>query len=159
MIITRSWVGHTLQAIVVTLTLLAIGSVALRAQTSNSPFEAILTQLGAIIAILQPSPGEVTLSTPLVAVPETDVISCRIANVGNETIPLVTVNALDSEGTVTSSTSHELLPGRATGMTVFFGGGSRRCEFTFEGTAAAVRANVQVARSDGSLTHFSADAR
>jgi hypothetical protein len=146
-------------------TLTAGGGVALRAQGppgAINPFTAVLAKLDQILAILTappPGPGPVVLSTPFVTKGETDLAGCNVANVGTTTIS-VGSRWVDFQGTtILTNQAQSLAPGHA--VVGYAGGGgvlNIRCEFSFVGTAAAVRANLAVENQAGQ-TLVSVDAR
>ena len=67
--------------VVVVFLLIVSGVVAVSAQTGN-PLDQNLTKLDQIIETLTPPPGDVTLTTPLVALANAQVAQCLFANVG-----------------------------------------------------------------------------
>ena len=123
------------------------------APTAN-PITAVLDKLDQIIGILTapppppPGSGPVVLSTPLVSFGALDLGGCLVTNVGTETIARIDVRMVNAFGTVSSGFSRTDLnvqPGHS-GVVAYglVGGGHLRCEFSFDGTAAAVRAVLSV---------------
>ena len=153
---TRATVGT-----VIALALMTVAVSQLEAQGKN-PLDEIMAKLNELVALLTPPSGPTTvvLTTPLVRVTETDIYQCLLTNVGTEPIAPLNFRALDSGGGQTGSGFSASVPPGGTG-----GGGGNgpkfvRCEFTFEGTADAVRAHLVLSKdSAGNTTTLSVDAR
>lgn len=138
----RISIGRVVRAtIAVVLLVIASSVVALSAQGSN-PLGQVLEKLDEIIGTLTPPAGIVTLASPPVflSAPNQD-LACTLANLGTENVEGVQ-RVIDGAGTVTEL---PLLvePGHSDGVFAIEPGFSR-CEFRFEGTAASVRAILQV---------------
>ena len=118
---------------------------------SKNPIDAVLDKLDQVIEILTappPESGPVVVSTPLVSFGALDLGGCLVTNVGTETIARIDVRMVNAFGTVSSGFSRTDLnvqPGHS-GTVAYglVGGGHLRCEFSFDGTAAAVRAVLSV---------------
>jgi hypothetical protein len=140
---TRRWIASA-----VVIVAAGVGTATLRAQGGN-PIEALTSSVGRILALLNPAPGPVTLSTPSVWVTTDEIVFCRLTNVGTETIAPLEYAQLDDQGQVLGSGGSTFVaPGQSRGGGLGGLVGSRRCEFYFHGTAAGVRAALSIRGPD-----------
>ena len=146
----RSRIGPVVSGtIAVVLLVVVSGGVSLSAQVQN-PLAVILEKLDDIIEILAPSPGPVTLSSSTVQVVIGQGVSCSIANLGTENIE-GRQRLIGGDGVAIYDFPLLVEPGTSDGNGQVASSGETllRCEFTFEGTAASVRAHLQVSNSQG----------
>ena len=146
----RSRIGPVVSGtIAVVLLVVVSGGVSLSAQVQN-PLAVILEKLDDIIEMLAPSPGPVTLSSSTVAVVIGQGVSCSIANLGTESIQ-GRQRLIGADGVALYDFPLLVKPGFSDGNGQVASSGETllRCEFTFEGTAASVRAHLQVSNSQG----------
>jgi hypothetical protein len=179
----RQWGKRALGAVVIGVVVMTVSGVtALKAQAqagfSGNPFNQVLgkldeiagsttKKLDTIINSLAPLPSTVTLTTHLVVRNLDDEIGCGLLNVGTEPITGLKIAMADSSGVSFPLT--DPLSGGAP-LTVQPGHGVMRrggpdnsvlycrCVFTFHGTVAAVRADLQMFDEFG-RTRLSIDAR
>lgn len=159
---------RTIAAVVFAVGIVTAGVISLKAQSTpgivaNDPFSKVFAKLDQILAILTAprESGSVVLSTPLVSVAQHDMYDCLVKNAGTEAIARVDVRMVNAfGGTLASWDLIRLAPGRAdrVGYGSFGVGITIGCEFSFEGTAAAVRANLVVTNEERQ-TLVSAEAR
>jgi hypothetical protein len=146
----RSRIGRVVSGtIAVVLLALVTRGVSLSAQ-GTSPFVEIGKKLDDIIEMLAPSRGPVTLSSSTVQVIIGQGVSCSIANLGTENIE-GRQRLIGADGVAIYDYPLLVEPGTTDGNGVVASSGETvmRCEFTFEGTAASVRAHLQVSNSQG----------
>ena len=132
--------------------------------SAGNPLDAVLAKLDQIIETLTAPPptasGPVLLTTPLLWYSYTDVYGCFAANVGTETIARIDVRWVNAVGVaVSSAVTPNLLPGHTRASYLTAVTAHLRCEFSFEGAAAAVRGNLVVLDGGTSQTLVSVDAR
>jgi hypothetical protein len=164
---TRSRVVRLSLSVVTALVIMTAG-VALRAQGDTgtgvgNPFDRIQAKLDQIMSIVSPvtPPSRVTLSTPPLSVAANEPIYCVMANVGSTIIAgTINISIIDDGGGVTEDSIVEMPAGLTYWRSRAFGGaaGFVRCSFSFDGTAAMVRANALTVTATGA-TIASADAR
>ena len=146
----RSRIGPVVSGTIAVVFLVVVsGGVSLSAQVQN-PLAVILEKLDDIIEMLAPSPGPVTLSSSTVAVVIGQGVSCSIANLGTESIQ-GRQRLIGADGVALYDFPLLVKPGFSdvNGEVASSGQTLARCEFTFEGTAASVRAHLQVSNSQG----------
>jgi hypothetical protein len=138
--------------IAVMLVVVVSRGVSLSAQ-GKSPFDEILEKLDGIIEMLTPQEGPVTLSSSTVQVIIGQGVSCSIANLGTEDIDGSQRQIAEDGGEIYNFPLH-VKPGHSGGVgrVAESGETSARCEFTFRGTAASVRAHLQVSQEGKGLT-------
>jgi hypothetical protein len=146
--------------VTIAVVLLAIASsvVALSAK-SGSPFDEVLAKLDEIIETLGPPPADaqVTLGTSPVLMNSIQHVVCLVANLGTESVEGL-LRVISDDGTVLEESSLIVQPGHTSGA-MAPGPGALRCEFTFEGAATSVRANLQFRNSADDSTIAIIDAR
>ena len=146
----RSRTGLVVFGTIAVVFLVLVGrDVSLSAQ-AQSPFVEILEKLDGIIEMLTPSPGPVTLSSSTVQVFIGQGVLCNIANLGTENIE-GRQRLIGWDGVAIYDFPLLVKPGFSDGHGQVASSGETfvRCEFTFEGTAASVRAHLQVSNSEG----------
>src|SRR5262245_59830097 len=138
--------------------LVIVGSVC-AASAKGSPFDEILAKLDEIIETLAPPPtdAQMTVATSPVLMSAILHVVCLVANVGTENVegPL---RVIGDSGIVLAEISLNLVPGNTGGITAP-GPGALRCEFTFEGAASSVRANLHLRNSSDDSIIAIIDAR
>jgi len=144
--------------IAVVLVVVASSVVALSAKSGN-PFDEILAKLDEIIETLSPPPAdsEVTLGTSPVLMNSIQHVACLIANLGTENVDVV-LRVIGGSGAVLQELPHTVAPGH-TGAIQEPGPGGLRCEFTVEGAATSVRANLHLRNSSDDSIIAIIDAR
>jgi len=117
---------------------------------AQNPIDAVLAKLDQVIETLTappppPESGPVVLSTPAVLVRVTDHPSCNVVNVGTEPLSVTIRVGLVLSSPIGSGV-FVVPPGefRTLNSAPLVNPTNLRCEFSFEGTAAAVRANLNV---------------
>jgi hypothetical protein len=146
----RSRINPVVSGTIAVVLLVLVGrGVSLSAQ-GNSPFVDILGKLDDILEMLTPSPGPVTLSSSTVQVVIGQGVICSIANLGTESIE-GRQRLIGADGVALYDFPLLVRPGFSDGNGQVASSGETfvRCEFTFEGTAASVRAHLQVSNSQG----------
>ena len=146
----RSRIGRVVSGtIAVVLLALVTRGVSLSAQ-GTSPFVESREKLDDIIEMLAPSRGPVTLSSSTVQVVIGQGVSCSIANLGTENIE-GRQRLIGGDGVAIYDFPLLVEPGTSDGNGQVASSGETfvRCEFTFQGTAASVRAHLQVSNSQG----------
>ena len=146
----RSRINPVVSGTIAVVLLVLVGrGVSLSAQ-GNSPFVDILGKLDDILEMLTPSPGPVTLSSSTVQVVIGQGVICSIANLGTESIE-GRQRLIGADGVALYDFPLLVKPGFSdvNGQVASSGQTLARCEFTFEGTAASVRAHLQVSNSQG----------
>jgi len=133
----------------------------LRAQgNSSSSITQKLDQIIAILTTTPPDSGSVLLSTPIVTVVEPNRVACVVVNVGTTPIARIEVRWVDRFGEVLIPQAFTDVPPGETPFVGFLSFNTpMRCEFSFEGSAAAVRANILIKDHDLGQIILSADAR
>lgn len=132
--------------------LVIVASVAAVSAEGGNPFDEILAKLDEIIETLAPPPAnaQVTVATSPVLMSASQHVVCLVANVGTESVegPL---RVIDESGMAVAGNVVTVSPGHTAGAEAS-GSAALRCDFTFEGAATSVRANLQVRNSsDDSL--------
>jgi hypothetical protein len=137
----RSRIGRVVRVAIPAVLLVVVSNVVACAQ-GNNPFDQVLAKLDEIIGTLVPPAGAVKLSTSPALVSDDQNVICGIANIGTEDVAGL-VRVFGPNGAVVIETPISAEPGRTTSRFAP-GPGFFRCEFTFQGTATSVRANLQV---------------
>jgi hypothetical protein len=146
----RSRIGPVVSGTIAVVFLVLVSrGVSLSAQ-GQSPFLEIFEKLDDIIERLTPPAGPVTLSSSTVQVIIGQGVACSIANLGTESIE-GRQRLIGGDGVPLYDFPLHVEPGFSDGNGQVASSGETfvRCEFTFEGTAASVRAHLQVSNSQG----------